>query len=73
MEDRPGRHNFSHSLTLQSFSRATNVRLQLLRTKTLHGHLMDVNRRNDPTVTRRVIFKKKFIIFHEITNEMQHS
>lgn len=53
LENRPGKLNFSHSEVLQNFTRATNVRLRLLRTKTLHGHLMDVSRR-DPTVTRRV-------------------
>uniref|UniRef100_A0A915BZF8 Laminin-like protein epi-1 n=1 Tax=Parascaris univalens TaxID=6257 RepID=A0A915BZF8_PARUN len=53
--------NFSHSIVLQNFSRATNVRLRLLRTKTLHGHLMDVTRRNDPTVTRRYFYAIKEI------------
>ncbi|KAL3982290.1 Laminin EGF-like (Domains III and V) family protein [Acanthocheilonema viteae] len=60
LENRPGKHNFSHSQVLQNFTRATNVRLRLLRTKTLHGHLMDVNRR-DPTVTRRYFYAIKEI------------
>ncbi|VDK75274.1 unnamed protein product [Litomosoides sigmodontis] len=60
LENRPGKHNFSHSEVLQNFTRATNVRLRLLRTKTLHGHLMDVNRR-DPTVTRRYFYAIKEI------------
>uniref|UniRef100_A0A915BZ56 Laminin-like protein epi-1 n=1 Tax=Parascaris univalens TaxID=6257 RepID=A0A915BZ56_PARUN len=61
LENRPGKLNFSHSIVLQNFSRATNVRLRLLRTKTLHGHLMDVTRRNDPTVTRRYFYAIKEI------------
>ncbi|VDM41094.1 unnamed protein product [Toxocara canis] len=61
LENRPGKLNFSHSAVLQNFSRATNVRLRLLRTKTLHGHLMDVTRRNDPTVTRRYFYAIKEI------------
>ncbi|VDK44418.1 unnamed protein product [Anisakis simplex] len=61
LENRPGKLNFSHSLVLQNFSRATNVRLRLLRTKTFHGHLMDVTRRNDPTVTRRYFYSIKEI------------
>uniref|UniRef100_A0A915PQH1 Laminin subunit alpha n=1 Tax=Setaria digitata TaxID=48799 RepID=A0A915PQH1_9BILA len=60
LENRPGKHNFSHSEVLQNFTRATNVRLRLLRTKTLHGHLMDVSRR-DPTVTRRYFYAIKEI------------
>jgi len=40
---------------LQEWTRATNVRLRFLRTKTLLGHLMSVARQ-DPTVTRRVSY-----------------
>jgi laminin alpha 3/5 len=54
MKDRPTRFNFSHSELLQNFSRATNIRIRLLATKTLQGHLMELHHRNDPTITRRV-------------------
>ena len=50
---RPGAMNFTHSEELQDWTRATDVRLRLLRTKTLLGHLMGKVRR-DETVTRRV-------------------
>jgi len=53
VNNRPSANNFSYSDTLQQWTRATNVRLRLLRTKTLLGHLMAVARQ-DPTVTRRV-------------------
>ena len=52
VNNRPSANNFSYSATLQNWTRATNVRLRLLRTKTLLGHLMAVARQ-DPTVTRR--------------------
>ena len=45
--------NFSYSSSLQEWTKTTNVRLRLLRTKTLLGHLMHVAN-EDPTVTRRV-------------------
>ena len=50
---RPNAMNFSNSPSLQEWTKATNVRLRLLRTKTLLGHLMAVANQ-DPTVTRRV-------------------
>ena len=50
---RPSAQNFSYADTLKSFMKATAVRLRLLRTKTLLGHLM-AKARQDPTVTRRV-------------------
>lgn len=53
LNNRPSANSFFSSPVLQEFTRATNVRLRLLRTKTLLGHLMSVARR-DPTVTRRV-------------------
>lgn len=53
LNKRPSANSFFNSSVLQEFTRATNVRLRLLRTKTLLGHLMSVERR-DPTVTRRV-------------------
>uniref|UniRef100_A0A0N4ZLJ9 Laminin subunit alpha n=1 Tax=Parastrongyloides trichosuri TaxID=131310 RepID=A0A0N4ZLJ9_PARTI len=61
LENRPGRHNFSNSLLLQEFARATNVRLRLLSVATLHGNLMDIHRTNDPTVTRRYFYAIKEI------------
>ena len=50
---RPGAMNFTQSEELQDWTRATDVRLRLLRTKTLLGHLMG-KARGDETVTRRV-------------------
>lgn len=66
LEGRPGKFNFSLSPKLQTFARATHVRLRLLRPRTLQGHLMDLHSENhfyqDSSVTRRVSFKfiKKF-------------
>ncbi|PIO66985.1 laminin EGF-like protein [Teladorsagia circumcincta] len=53
LEHRPSRFKFSSSEALQNFTRATNVRIRLLGTRTLQGHLMHLNDRTDPTVTRR--------------------
>jgi laminin alpha 3/5 len=53
VNNRPSANNFSYSQTLQDWTKATNLRLRLLRTKTLLGHLMAVARQ-DPTITRRV-------------------
>uniref|UniRef100_A0AC35TUM0 Laminin subunit alpha n=1 Tax=Rhabditophanes sp. KR3021 TaxID=114890 RepID=A0AC35TUM0_9BILA len=61
LENRPGRHNFSEAPILQEFARATNVRLRLLSVSTLHGNLIDLHRRNDPTVTRRYFYAIKEI------------
>ncbi|KRZ28597.1 Laminin-like protein epi-1 [Trichinella pseudospiralis] len=61
LNNRPGRGNFSHSDKLQLFTRATNVRIRLLRTKTLQGHLMDLNDKKDPTITRRYFYSIKEI------------
>jgi len=55
VKGRPGAHNFSYATVLQEWSKATDVRLRLIRTKTLLGHLMAVSEQ-DPTVTRRVKF-----------------
>lgn len=54
LEHRPSSRQFATSEALQNFTRATNVRLRLLGTRTLQGHLMDMNEWRDPTVTRRV-------------------
>ncbi|KAI6235067.1 Laminin alpha [Aphelenchoides besseyi] len=61
LDGRPSKNNFSSSPVLQEFARATNVRLRLLNTKTLQGNLMDLNERNDPTVTRRYYYAIKEI------------
>jgi laminin alpha 3/5 len=53
LNNRPSANDFFNSTVLQEWTRATNVRLRFLRTKTLLGHLMSVARQ-DPTVTRRV-------------------
>ena len=45
--------DFAESPVLQEFTKATDIRLSLRRTKTLQGHLMQLARQ-DPTVTRRV-------------------
>ncbi|KAJ8032912.1 Laminin subunit alpha [Holothuria leucospilota] len=60
VNDRPGSNNFSYSETLQEWTKATNIRLRLLRTNTLLGHLMGLARQ-DPTVTRRYYYSIKDI------------
>ena len=60
LNNRPSAGNYFNSITLQEWTRATNVRLRLLRTKNLLGHLMSVARQ-DPTVTRRVSLNKRTI------------
>ncbi|XP_061694545.1 laminin subunit alpha-3 isoform X3 [Syngnathoides biaculeatus] len=55
---RPGARDFTRSPVLQSFTRATNVRLRFLRTNTLLGHLISKAQR-DPTVTRRYYYSIK--------------
>ncbi|XP_033099240.1 laminin subunit alpha-like [Anneissia japonica] len=57
---RPGSKNFYASDILQDFIRATNVRLRLIKTNTLHGHLM-AKQQQDPTVTRRYYYSIKDI------------
>lgn len=57
LNNRPSANNYFNSTTLQEWTRATNVRIRLLRTKNLLGHLMSVARQ-DPTVTRRVSSEK---------------
>ncbi|ELT98554.1 hypothetical protein CAPTEDRAFT_83551, partial [Capitella teleta] len=60
VNNRPSANNFSYSQTLQDWTKATNLRLRLLRTKTLLGHLMAVARQ-DPTITRRYYYSIKDI------------
>lgn len=55
VNNRPNSKNFTHSDVLQNWTRATNVRLRLMRTKNLLGHLMAVAKQ-DPTVTRRYYY-----------------
>ncbi|CAI9728190.1 laminin subunit alpha-like [Octopus vulgaris] len=55
VDDRPSSLNFSSSLDLQEWTKATNVRLQFMQTNTLLGHLMAV-KRQDVTVTRRYFY-----------------
>ena len=57
---RPSANNYFNSSILQEWTRATNVRIRLLRTKNLLGHLMSVARQ-DPTVTRRYFYSIKDI------------
>ncbi|XP_063394216.1 laminin subunit alpha [Cydia fagiglandana] len=57
---RPSALNYFNSSVLQAWTRATTVRLRLLRTKNLLGHLMSVARQ-DPTVTRRYFYSIKDI------------
>ncbi|XP_059144333.1 laminin subunit alpha-like [Physella acuta] len=57
---RPNAHNFTYADELQEWTRATDIRLALLRTKTLLGHLMAIARQ-DPTVTRRYYYSIKDI------------
>ncbi|KAL3275284.1 hypothetical protein HHI36_020052 [Cryptolaemus montrouzieri] len=58
--NRPSSKNYFNSSVLQEWTRATNVRLRLLRTKNFLGHLMSVARQ-DPTVTRRYFYSIKDI------------
>ena len=53
INDRPSAETFSSSEVLQNFTKATNVRLRFLRTKTLLAQMMQVQTQ-DPSVTRRV-------------------
>ncbi|EGT43369.1 hypothetical protein CAEBREN_17090 [Caenorhabditis brenneri] len=62
LEHRPSSKHFATSEALQNFTRATNVRLRLLGTRTLQGHLMDMNEWRDPTVTRRYFYAIKEIM-----------
>ncbi|XP_064026607.1 laminin subunit alpha-3 [Pogoniulus pusillus] len=57
---RPGARNFAAAPHLRDFTKATNVRLRLLRTSTLLGHLIAKAQR-DPTVTRRYYYSIKDI------------
>ncbi|VVC86157.1 unnamed protein product [Leptidea sinapis] len=57
---RPSANKYFNSSVLQEWTRATNVRLRLMRTKNLYGHLMSVARQ-DPTVTRRYFYSIKDI------------
>ncbi len=54
INERPSSRNFYNSHVLQNWTRATNVRLKLLRTKTFLTHLVFA-KTIDPSVTRRVI------------------
>ncbi|XP_014252287.1 laminin subunit alpha [Cimex lectularius] len=60
LNDRPSANDFFNSPVLQEWTRATNVRLRLLSTQTLYGHLMSVERL-DPTVSRRYFYSIKDI------------
>ncbi|KAK6627792.1 hypothetical protein RUM44_010271 [Polyplax serrata] len=60
LNNRPSAKDFFNSTVLQEWTKATNVRLRFLRTKTLLGHLMSVARQ-DPTVTRRYFYSIKDI------------
>nr|XP_026696566.1 laminin subunit alpha-5 isoform X4 [Ciona intestinalis] len=60
IKGRPGANNFSYATVLQEWSKATDVRLRFLRTKTLLGHLMAISEQ-DPTVTRRYYYSIKDI------------
>ena len=57
---RPNAENFTVSQVLQEFTKATNIRLRLLRPKTTLGHLISIARQ-DPTVTRRYFYSIKDI------------
>ncbi|XP_070555377.1 laminin subunit alpha-like [Ptychodera flava] len=60
VNNRPSANNFSHAAVLQEWTKATNVRLQLMRTNTLLSHLLALARQ-DPTVTRRYYYSIKDI------------
>ncbi len=55
INDRPNIKNFSYSDTLQQWTRATNVRLRLLRPTTLHSHSI-IHDSHDKSVTRRYFY-----------------
>ncbi|CAF1272511.1 unnamed protein product [Adineta steineri] len=55
INDRPNSKNFSYSDTLQQWTRATNVRLRLLRPTTLHSHSI-IHDSHDKSVTRRYFY-----------------
>ncbi|KAL3115246.1 hypothetical protein niasHT_010876 [Heterodera trifolii] len=60
IEGRPSKNNFGGSPVLKQFVKATNVRLRLLKPKTMQGHLMDLHSKDDVTadtsVTRRYYY-----------------
>ncbi|XP_063239907.1 laminin subunit alpha [Bacillus rossius redtenbacheri] len=60
LNNRPSANDFFNSTVLQEWTRATNIRLRLLRHKTFLGHLMSVMRQ-DPTITRRYFYSIKDI------------
>ncbi|XP_075991137.1 laminin subunit alpha isoform X2 [Anticarsia gemmatalis] len=60
LNNRPSANAYFNSTVLQEWTRATNVRLRLMRTKNLLGHLMSVARQ-DPTVTWRYFYSIKDI------------
>lgn len=60
VDNRPNSKNFSNSPVLRDWTKANAVRLRLLQTKTLLGHLMQLERQ-DPTVTRRYFYSIKDI------------
>uniref|UniRef100_A0A915EU80 Laminin subunit alpha n=1 Tax=Ditylenchus dipsaci TaxID=166011 RepID=A0A915EU80_9BILA len=68
LENRPGKNNFGASKKLQTFAKATNVRIVLLKPKTLQGHLMDLHGDDthhphaDATVTRRYFYGIKEVL-----------
>lgn len=64
LENRPGSHNFMLSEKLQNFTKATNVRIRLLRPKTFQEQFLDLQGKENKadnagnlissSVTRRV-------------------
>ncbi|XP_055084301.1 laminin subunit alpha-3-like isoform X1 [Periophthalmus magnuspinnatus] len=60
INSRPGAQNFTYSPVLRDFTKATNIRLRLIQTSTLLGHLISKAQR-DPTVTRRYFYSIKDI------------
>ncbi|XP_077867614.1 laminin subunit alpha-5-like, partial [Saccoglossus kowalevskii] len=58
VNNRPSANNFSYAAVLQEWTKATTVRLRLIRTNTLLSHLLALARQ-DPTVTRRYYYSIK--------------
>ena len=54
VDKRPSSSNFTKSDVLLQWTRATTVRLQLLRTKNPFGHLTAVDQQQDPNVLKHV-------------------
>ena len=67
---RPSAKSLWTSPTLQDWLLATNIRLRLIQTKTMLGHLMSVAQ-GDKTVTRRVRYFHFYIMKHYFMSKIE--